>query len=394
MIISNTKRKIILFLSKFYYWFCKRDKNIWVFGEWFGNRCCDNCLYFANYVKETKPDIKIVWLSNEGVDLSRLSKDIEVQRIDSPKAINYLKHAGVVFFSHGMIDLTYKERHYYSGSLAVNLWHGSTPWKKIHFDTPMDLFHKILLYTLTKWHEGNLYIVSSEIVFKIFQSAFHCSNRDVIRAGCPKNTVLYSKDFIDRSRRELIKYCKKHNISVNDDVKIVTYLPTFREKGDEVFSFKGKTIKGINDILEKNNAILVQKMHYASQKVNGDDFSNKRIITLKDYYTQELLAASDILISDYSSCIFDYLILDRPIIHFIYDYDSFKNTARGLYFTKDEVISGDAVDNMNDLIETLNLSLEDSNYGKEIRAERRKQFLEYESPLSCKIIFENIMNRL
>ena len=50
------------------------------------------------------------------------------------------------------------------------------------------------------------------------------------------------------------------------------------------------------------------------------------------------MAASDILVTDYSSCFFDFLILDRPIIHFLYDYDYYKEKDRGLYYEKEGVI--------------------------------------------------------
>lgn len=394
MMFNRLIKKIILFFSKFYYLLYKRENNLWVFGEWFGGRCCDNCMYFANYVSNHRPDIKIVWLSDQGVDTSRLSCRIIRTTIDSKEGISYLKHAGVVFMSHGMIDLTHKEIHYYSGALVVNLWHGSTPWKRIHFDTPMDYLHKSLMRAYTYLHEGKVYIVSSDRVFEIFKSAFDCKTKDIIKVGCPKNSVLYSKEFQERSRNELIKFCKRYNKLINDDVKIVTYLPTFRDKSQESFSFDKIQSEDLYDLLEEYNVILVQKLHYASS-MSLDNFTHhKRIINLKDYFTQELLAASDILISDYSSCIFDYLVLDRPIIHYFYDYEAIKNNDRGLYFSKEEVICGDVAENIEELFQYLKLSLIETERRKEIRKKRKEEFLKYESPDSCEILMGRLMRKI
>ena len=46
--------------------FQKRDPDLWGFGEWMGNRCCDNSLSLANYIVENHPEKKVVWFSKKG----------------------------------------------------------------------------------------------------------------------------------------------------------------------------------------------------------------------------------------------------------------------------------------------------------------------------------------
>ena len=53
------------------------------------------------------------------------------------------------------------------------------------------------------------------------------------------------------------------------------------------------------------------------------------------------LAAADMLITDYSSCFFDYLITNRPIIHYLYDYDYYVKEDRGVYYDVMDVVAGD-----------------------------------------------------
>ena len=111
---------------------------------------------------------------------------------------------------------------------------------------------------------------------------------------------------------------------------------------------------------------------------------------MNDIAPYEALGAADILITDYSSCFFDYLVLDRPIIHFIYDYENYKNIDRGIYYEKEEVICGDAVENICNLKKSIKKYVMDPEQNKDLRQKRRNQYIEYENPNSCEIIFNEI----
>jgi CDP-glycerol glycerophosphotransferase (TagB/SpsB family) len=66
-----------------------------------------------------------------------------------------------------------------------------------------------------------------------------------------------------------------------------------------------------------------------------------------------LLLITDILITDYSSCYFDFTLLNRPIIHFVYDYDEYKNQDRGLYYDLEDVKGGYIVYEERQLVEAI-----------------------------------------
>ena len=96
------------------------------------------------------------------------------------------------------------------------------------------------------------------------------------------------------------------------------------------------------------------------------------------------------LITDYSSCFFDYLILDRPIIHYLYDYNYYANDDRGLYFDKSEVICGQVIESPDDLYDAIVENINNPLLYQELRRERLNTFMEYESPDSCEIIRKRI----
>lgn len=395
--INGIKYFFLLFTSKIWYSFSKRDKKTWVFGEWFGDRCCDNCLYFANYVTETFPDIHVIWIASKRADLSKLNPSIDVAIMDSPEAIRALRYAGVVFVVQALYDLTHKNICYHSGALVVNMWHG-VPWKKIQIDAERNFKHRFLKSLEIKALGAKLLLSTSLKFDTILNTSFKCKRKNILKAGYPRNALFYKTDRVKECRLKMLQHLEQHGVNVNFDTKIITYMPTFRDKTNERFSFcnilNNETLR---KILEDYNAIILEKNHYVSHKretYNCSAISSGRFMQLDDYATQDVLASSDILITDYSSCFFDYLLLDRPIIHYLYDYRYYKENDRGLYYSKEEVICGDTVDNVEALIRAIKQNLCDNSRHTNLRKKRRKEFLSYESDSACRIIYSEIAGKL
>ena len=367
----------------------KRDNNLWVFGEWFGERCCDNCLYFANYVAEHHPEIKVVWISLKGTDLRLLNKSIETVVMDTQLAIDYLKRAGYVFFVQSSRDLTHLNKIFYSGSKVINLWHGA-PWKKIGIDVVKSnklkkLFEKLRL----KLFGGQYYLAYSDVFERIFSRAYALDKDRIIKAGYPRNQVFYDEKLAAESKKRLLKIIgSRCHSSINSDTRVISYMPTFRNiKGSFSFIAAQKRDE-FESLLEKKNAIIVQKGHFAEKNVNyKHDLEYGRVFTIHDVSAQELLASSDILISDYSSCIFDYLISGNPIIYYIYDYDEYNQNDRGLYFDKNDVLAGAEACSEDELLMALSEYLDDKDKDSELREIRKNQYLNYESSDSCNQLF-------
>ena len=140
-------------------------------------------------------------------------------------------------------------------------------------------------------------------------------------------------------------------------------------------------------ILEKQHFVQIKRDEASSQA------STDRIINVADYDAQELLASADILVTDYSSCFFDYVLRDKPVIHYMYDYDRYKNDDRGFYFDVDFVRSGKIVKTTDELIDHMEEVLEGNYDEPETRKIIRDRFDAYESSDNSKIIFEEILTR-
>ena len=120
-------------------------------------------------------------------------------------------------------------------------------------------------------------------------------------------------------------------------------MPTFRKS--ETLFFDDFDKDDFQEFLEENNVLFCIKLHPKS-KLN-EEFKNiqsENIMMInKDADPYVFLKLADVLITDYSSIYFDYLLLDRPIIFFAYDLKEYLNDSREMYFDYDEFTPGEKV---------------------------------------------------
>lgn len=375
----------------------KRHKDLWVFGEWYGSRCCDNSLALANYVAENHPEIRAVWLSKAEADLSALSPRVERLVIDTPEAAAALQQAGVAVMNQGLVDFSEQMSFDCGGAVTVNLWHGA-PWKKIGTDMLLGdrLPRRIYGKYLQRLQRADMHVALSDDFANILEKNFYARRDGIILAGYPRNAAFYQADKVAASRKKVLELLRAGGTPVPEDGKIITYMPTFRDHTEAVFSFEQLAEDArLNGMLEKYDAVIVQKAHFVSCRRNGGGAGGKtsRIVAMNDIAAQELLAATDILVTDYSSCFFDFLVLDRPIVHYIYDYDYYANQDRGVYYRAEDVVCGDAPRTANDLLDALEANLAQPGKDAALREARRRKFMTYETEDSCRVIFEAIQKR-
>ena len=383
------KKAYVSIVSQFY----KKDKNLWLFGEWFGNKCCDNSLYLANYIAQNHKGIKLVWAANKNADLSLLDKRVKVIDREASSSIKVYKKAGVVLMNQGIADFADDPYNYFSGAITVNLWHG-VPWKKIFLDSSKNssFVGKIVDRIAMSLTRSKYYLALSDNFANIIKRSTKVKDKAIIRTGYPRNSIFYDANQMREAKKRIVDQIKKNGGKVSGNTRIIAYMPTFRDSGSKTFSFNDVD-DSFYDYLSFNDIIVVEKCHYADVNKSAVQ-SNGVVINMPDCNAQELLAASDILITDYSSCFFDYLVLDRPIIHYIYDYDYYSTKDRGVYYDKNDVVCGDTPDTPEALIESIKNNLDYPMNNKELRQKRRKKYITYESYDSCKIIYEFIKDKL
>ena len=325
------ERYLQLYLSSFY----KRDNKIFVFGAWFGEKYDDNSKYLYEYVVKNCPEIKAVWITKkEEIYFSLKEKNYPVCLSNSLEAIELCKKANYVITVTGISDIGEKNLNYLGGAYYINLWHG-VPLKKIMYDDEYSYNRNSLKEKLRNFLRRipyrNEYIIStSETISKIYQSAFNLDKKHILQLGQPRNDYFYTS------------HTNKYNIKF-ENKKIILYMPTHRNEGKKIINLEEiLNLNDLNKFCKKNNVIFLIKKHFYHSKEKSINFkySNVFDITNEVTHSQELLDAADILITDYSSCYIDYLLLDRPIIFYNFDIEEYKKNDRQLYFEYDKVTPG------------------------------------------------------
>ena len=199
----------------------------------------------------------------------------------------------------------------------INTWHG-TAIKKMGIDAPVTAFR-------FKNTQCDIMYAQSKYDIDIFSRAFNIPREKFALVGLPRNDELFSVN------NDEIKEIK-NKLNIPQNKKVILYAPTFREYSRD----KDGCIIAPPINLEKwkeklsNEYVLLFRAHYEINKVLGIE-DDEFIYNVSDYKNlNELMIISDILISDYSSIMFDYSILERPIYSYAYDYEEYLE-KRGMY---------------------------------------------------------------
>ena len=380
-----------------------RNKKIWLFGSTFGRRFADNPRYLYLYVSQHKEELKLrpIWIShNENVVRMLNNEGYEAYMYHSLKGIWFALRGKVYLFDNYSKDINFWQS---GGAMKVNLWHG-IPLKKIQNDNifdkfrhPKNLWEKIknIPRNISDEKSNHYVLTTSENLTKIFSSAFKTKN--VLVSGYPRNQVLISDDienvYLDEAqsdRKKIISFLNKKN---NGKIKkMIFYMPTFRES--ETLFFKHFDKNDFQKFLEENNLLFCIKLHPKS-KLNEafKNIQSENIMVInKDADPYVFLKFADVLITDYSSIYFDYLLLDRPIIFFTYDLKEYLSDSREMYFDYDEFTPGEKVWDYQGLKNSIVKIIENnSDYQKsysDFRKKIRKKVFEESNLNSMRIIKE------
>lgn len=171
----------------------------------------------------------------------------------------------------------------------------------------------------------DLFCYESEYQKTIFKRDFNVQEAALFSSGLPRNDGLYTCTMNE------VKELKK-KLGLPLDKKVIMYAPTWRDSYDNGASYAIKPPINVTlweDKL-KDDYVLLLRTHAYTTKVLGIQFNQFCLDFISYPVINDLFKVSDVLISDYSACIADYSILERPVICFAYDYDDYK-TTRGLY---------------------------------------------------------------
>lgn len=274
----------------------------------------------------------------------------------------------------------------------IQTWHG-TPLKKLGLD--MDYLNMsgdtdIKKYQMEFKKNTKIwdYLISqNSYSSEIFRRAF-AFNGEMLEIGYPRNDILINKN----NEKDIKKI--KDKLNIPKDKKIILYAPTWRDneyyKSEE---YKFATEMDFDKMYEelKDDYTLIVKFHYlVKENINWDKYNDFIIECDAGWDIQELYLISDIMITDYSSVMFDYALLKRPMIFFAYDLENYKNTLRDFYFDMVADVPGPIIEDSHDLVYYLK-DLDLNKYNEEYNEKYKKfnkKFNQFDKGTACKEILD------
>ena len=210
--------------------------------------------------------------------------------------------------------------------------------------------------------------VSSEAVIPCYAEAFRCSERRIMAYGTPRTDVYFDKNFVSSQREELLKIFPEIG-----DRKIILYAPTFRGNSPTAaYNENPLDYEKLKAALGDEYA-LVMKLHPFTAKKFGltedekEKYGDFIFDGSKNLKIETALCAADILIADYSSLIFEYALLNKPMLFYAYDLEEYEHD-RSFYFDYKSFVPGKIVINNDEIIKAIQ--------DKDFRADRIPAFRE------------------
>lgn len=350
--------EILFFPINFFSVIVPRKKNVWVFGAWRGHRYSDNSRYLYEYVLKNEREIRPIWLTRNKKLIELVHNDGgEAYLVNSLKGIWFAFRASTTVINEGLDDVNVFG---IIGSKKIQLWHG-TPLKKIGIDA-INHFYKQQSQNLQwlrkfkninpfhKWikkqAQWDIIVTSSNLTQQFLSSAFGIPQSKVKITGDPRSDIILSRHpKIPDTITNINNYHKNQ--------KIILYVPTFRDSDFDYF--KGVDLNQLATFLERADALLLIKLHFVYRKELSNQSSTSQLDRIHfledDIYmdVNKILPFVDVLITDYSSIFYDYLLLDRPIIFTPFDYHSYLN-ERGFYVDYYEMTPGQKCEDWEEII--------------------------------------------
>lgn len=330
-----------------------------------------NPKYLCDELIKSGKDYKLIWAYSKktGDDLNQFPPQVTLVKFGTLEY--YTAMAGSKFWIDNAHNFTWEGFPKKDNQVLINLWHGSLGLKRIEPERDSDRRRRKAGKLDEK--ETDYCVSNSDFENDVFRTAYWPHN-EILKIGHPRNDIMFSdSDEVARIKKSVCK-----TLGIESDCKLFLYAPTFRDD-DTSFECFNIDYDNIHSALCERFGgkwVIITRMHFHTQAVIA---KNQRLMGTKkpgfvvsgDGYNdmQELIAASDIGLTDYSSWICDFVLTRRPGFLFTEDYDSYV-TERGFYYTLESTPFPIAKNNKQ-LIENIR-TFDNDKYEKDVESFLRR----------------------
>lgn len=325
-------------------------KNKIFFFSYYGNQYGCSPKYISEYLVKNYPNkYDIVWQFNN----VQANKDISGIRMVKTMSLKYfyeLCTAKVVVTNYRTTDFFKKRKNQY----YIQTWHSSLRLKQIEKDAEDSLPKNYLEMAKKDSTKCDLLLSGCKFSTDIFKRAFWYDG-EIFEHGTPRSDMLFKKN-------EELNVKIKESLGISSDKKVILYAPTFR-KGDslDVYNVNYERVSSALKNKFGGEWIFLIRLHPHLISRSKELVYGNNVVDATSYDDiQELLSVTDVLISDYSSLMFDFALTERPCFLYVPDLEEYIKNDRRLYFDIKELPFIHTLNN-NELIDEID-NFDSSDY--------------------------------
>jgi CDP-glycerol glycerophosphotransferase (TagB/SpsB family) len=366
---------LIFFLEKINY---QRKGIVFISKSFIGNNSK------ALFVKVSQKSKQVSLLTDNLVQLNKLkSEGFNVQILDSCRAMWKIASAKTVIQDQG--NFTEPLKALSSEQITIQMWHG----------VPLKRMNRMGNITYDAMISTSDYVNDTSLADVIV-------SRKYFNYGYPRNDLLLtehdSEDLV-LCDMELYDLAKSHFAKGS---KVIVYMPTHRESATSIGSTPPPLIplnfESLDSSLKKLDTRLIVKLHPFVKQFQDMHMPKKGYENIHFHSAEgdiyPLLKYTDILITDYSSIYFDFLLLDRPIIFFSYDYEEYSTNMNGFVYDYESFAPGPKVKTEKELVAEIEKQANGEDKHRTERKFVRDKFYTHQDAKSSSRICEkfNLLN--
>lgn len=288
-----------------------------IFNSYSGRGWSDNPKYIAQELLRQEKKYDLVWLvSDKGIELPKGIRKVE---INSRRCRYELATAKVIVSNVKTNPFFLKKKNQF----YIQTWHGDFPMKLIEKEAEDMLSPEYLAETKKDSNKTDLIVSGSTFFSRIVRNSFWY-NGEILECGLPRNDIFFRQDAVT------IKDIRQQ-LRITSNTAVVLYAPTFRDHG-EYFLFPDfkRVIESLRLHTGKEWSVVV-RLHPNDQKRSSEIEYSDRVINGSFYPDmQELEKIAELLVTDYSSVMYDFAIQHKPVILFTPDLDVYRTCCRDL----------------------------------------------------------------
>ena len=290
-----------------------------------------NPRYLSEFLLEHCPQYEIIWIFRKGIDTSDVDKRIKCVTLRSWDYYKAINSAEFVITNARTDSMRFHWRKR-KGQKYIQTWHGGVAMKRVEADAQDKLSYQYVRSAMDDSAKCDLMISGAKVQTKLLSEKFWYDG-PVLECGTPRCDIFFDTNLHRRMRERIFS---RYGLKSTD--KVVLYAPTFRRNRSlEPYRIEWpRVIDAFCKMLGSSDIKVFLRLHPNIASLDTSSLVNdSRVVDVTKYPDmQELMCVADVLITDYSSSMFDFPLLHRPCFLYATDVEDYD---RGFYYKFDEL---------------------------------------------------------